>query len=74
MKRCLVVGMTVLSIGLLTACGRASLPYAREMGDMALMRTMGIDMEGEQMAVTISTGRSQTNILNPHCAPPVHQM
>ena len=57
MKRCLVVGMTVLSIGLLTACGRASLPYAREMGDMALMRTMGIDMEGEQMAVTISTGR-----------------
>ena len=28
---------------LLSGCGKAALPYAREMGDMALLRTMGAD-------------------------------
>ena len=28
---------------LLSGCGKAALPYAREMGDMALLRTMGVD-------------------------------
>lgn len=57
MKQHLVVGMVLIGIGLLAGCGRASLPYAREMGDMALMRTMGIDTVEEQVAVTVSTGR-----------------
>ena len=44
---------------LLTGCGEAALPYAREMGDMALLRTMGVDAgEGEdQVRVTVSTGQ-----------------
>lgn len=39
---------------LLTGCGR--LPTAREMGDMALLRTMGIDTASAGVAVTGSTG------------------
>lgn len=39
---------------LLTGCGR--LPTAREMGDMALLRTMGIDAASAGVAVTGSTG------------------
>ena len=45
---------------LLPGCGGERLPYAREMGDMALMRTMGVDTgEGgaEQLHVTVSSGR-----------------
>ena len=45
---------------LLTAClvltGCNGLPTAREMGDMALLRTMGIDASPEGVAVTGSTG------------------
>lgn len=42
----------------LTGCGKASLPYAREMGDMALLRTMGVDAAGDgQVRVTVSTGK-----------------
>ena len=44
---------------LLSGCGKAALPYAREMGDMALLRTMGVDA-GEaagQVRVTVSTGK-----------------
>lgn len=43
----------------LTGCGKAALPYAREMGDMALLRTMGVDTGEEegQVRVTVSTGR-----------------
>ena len=44
----------VLSCLLLSGCG--SLPYAREMGDMALLRTMGVDLQGEELRVTVSTG------------------
>ena len=44
----------------LTACllltGCAGLPYPREMGDMALLRTMGVDRAGEELSVTVSTG------------------
>ena len=44
---------------LLSGCGKAALPYAREMGDMALLRTMGVDAEEEagQVRVTVSTGK-----------------
>ena len=43
---------------LLTGCAGAGLPYAREMGDMALLRTMAVDAgEGpEELLVTVSTG------------------
>ena len=42
---------------LLTGCG-GGLPRAREMGEMALMRTMGVDGNGEgTLAVTVSTGK-----------------
>lgn len=39
---------------LLTGC--SGLPTAREMGDMALLRTMGVDQAQEGVAVTGSTG------------------
>ena len=39
---------------LLTGCG--GLPTAREMGDMALMRTMGVDLADGGVEVTVSTG------------------
>ena len=44
---------------LLSGCGKAALPYAREMGDMALLRTMGVDAgeEAGQVRVTVSTGK-----------------
>ena len=41
---------------LLSGCGKAALPYAREMGDMALLRTMGVDREEDGLGVTVSTG------------------
>lgn len=43
----------------LTGCGKAALPYAREMGDMALLRTMGVDAgeKAGQVRVTVSTGK-----------------
>ena len=47
-----------MAVLFLSGCGRAALPYAREMGDMALLRTMGVDA-GEadgQVRVTVSTG------------------
>ena len=40
----------------LSGCGQG-LPYAREMGDMALMRTMGVDAAEGRVRVTVSTGR-----------------
>ena len=47
-------------IPLLAAClllsGCSSFPTAREMGDMALLRTMGVDSVPEGVAVTGSTG------------------
>ena len=39
---------------LLTGC--SGLPRPREMGDMALLRTMGVDAEGDGLSVTVSTG------------------
>ena len=47
----------LLAAGLLAGCGKAALPYAREMGDMALLRTMGVDAEENGVRVTVSTGR-----------------
>lgn len=47
----------VLSLTLLTGCGaRGWLPYAREMGDTALVRTLGLDDAGGQVELTVSTG------------------
>jgi len=46
-----------LLLGLLTGCsGRSWLPYAREMGDTALLRTMALDSNGESVELTVSTG------------------
>ena len=53
MKRAL---LPPLALWLLLAGGCSALPTAREMGDMALLRTMGVDREGGEMAVTASTG------------------
>lgn len=39
---------------LLTGC--SGLPRPREMGDMALLRTMGVDLGEEGLSVTVSTG------------------
>ena len=42
--------------GCLLLSGCSGLPTAREMGDMALMRTMGVDYAPEGVEVTASTG------------------
>lgn len=60
MMRCLTL---FLALTLLTGCGRG-LPQAREMDDMALMRTMGVDRgsrEGEVL-VTVSSSRRARGI------------
>ena len=49
--RCAVLALACL---LLTGC--SGLPYPREMGDMALLRTMGVDREEDGLGVTVSTG------------------
>lgn len=47
----------VLMLTLLTGCGdRALLPYAREMGDTALLRTIGVDRVEDETTLTVSTG------------------
>lgn len=52
-----VVLACVLSLTLLTGCGgRSWLPYAREMGDTALVRTLGLDDAGGLVELTVSTG------------------
>lgn len=51
----LLVWMMMLS--LLSGCsGRGLLPYAREMGDTALMRTVGLDVWGDGVLLSASTG------------------
>ncbi len=52
-----VVLVCAVLLGALTGCsGRSWLPYAREMGDTALLRTMGLDGGGERVELTVSTG------------------
>ena len=46
--------LVCLALLLLTGC--SGLPRPREMGDMALLRIMGVDAAEEQLAVTVSTG------------------
>lgn len=52
----LLLGVLLLP---LAGCGAPGfLPYARELEDMALMRTMGVDADGEdRVAVTVSSAR-----------------
>ena len=52
--RRILCGLTALGCLLLTGC--SGLPYAREMGDMALLRTMGVDAAEGELTVTVSTG------------------
>ena len=59
MKKRLAAAALAAAAALLAGCGKAALPYAREMGDMALLRTMGVDAgekEGD-LRVTVSTGK-----------------
>ena len=51
--RCTLPLLTALAL-LLTGC--SGLPRPREMGDMALLRTMGVDLGEEGLSVTVSTG------------------
>ncbi|MBS7217791.1 MAG: hypothetical protein KH028_00010 [Oscillospiraceae bacterium] len=59
MKKRLAAAVLAAVAVLLTGCGKAALPYAREMGDMALLRTMGVDggEKEEAFRVTVSTGK-----------------
>lgn len=59
MKKRLAPAALAVAAALLAGCGTTALPYAREMGDMALLRTMGVDAgekEGD-LRVTVSTGK-----------------
>ena len=49
-------GCLLLLLPLLALAGCGSLPSGREMGDMALLRTLGVDGAGEGLEVTASTG------------------
>lgn len=47
----------VLLMGMLSGCaGRSLLPYAREMGDTALVRVVGVDVADDGVELTVSTG------------------
>lgn len=50
--------MKLLAVMLLCLllCGCDGLPRAREMGDMALLRTMGVDGDGQGVTLSVSTG------------------
>ncbi len=48
--------LALLCLCLLLSGGCGSLPRAREMGDMALLRTMGVDAAGDGVEITASTG------------------
>ena len=45
-----------LALACLVMSGCGSLPVPREMGDMALLRTMGVDSQEGELLVTVSTG------------------
>ena len=49
-----VLPIVLAMILLLSGCDR--LPYPREMGDMEILRTMGVDREEDALLVTVSTG------------------
>ena len=57
--RVMLTALALAGMLLLSGCSATLLPYAREMGDMALLRTMGVDAgEGDyQVEVTVSTGK-----------------
>ncbi len=69
-KMCRVFPLLLIIISALcalTGCGSTSgtLPQAREMGDMALLRTMGVDLgENGLLAVTVSTGGEEAMVLS----------
>lgn len=53
-----VILTCALMLGMLSGCtGRGWLPYARELGDTALLRTMGLDQVDEGVELTVATGR-----------------
>ncbi len=55
LKNCVRIS-TLLLCACLLLTGCDLLPRAREMGDMALLRAMGVDRDGDGVAVTVSTG------------------
>lgn len=61
-KRLLII---ILSLLALSGCGSGTLPQAREMGDMALLRTMGVDAgEDGFLSVTVSAGGEEGLVLS----------
>ena len=57
--RVMLTALALAGMLLPSGCSATLLPYAREMGDMALLRTMSVDAgEGDyQVEVTVSTGK-----------------
>lgn len=68
-----MVLLCLLTLSLLSGCAQSGLPQAREMGDMALLRTMGVDAGEEpgQVSVTVSTGRRAQGIQGSEAQPPL---
>ena len=58
-------GLLLLPL-LLTGCGL--LPASREMEDMALVRTMGVDAAGEELCLTAAHGEESEQTLSPTLA------
>ena len=56
MKKVLAAALCGAVMFLLPGCGGERLPYAREMGDMALLRVMGVDRGESGPAMSAATG------------------
>ncbi len=71
-RQCVLVLFTFyFSLFTLSACKADILPYSREVENMALMRTMGVDAgEGDGVTVTVSSG-VQSKGVNEGNEPPV---
>lgn len=58
MRRWSILGaLCALALAFAALSGVRQLPYGREMEEMALLRAMAVDREGEEVRLTVSTGR-----------------
>lgn len=63
MKRCLSCILALALLLPLSGCGECVwLPYAREMGTMALVQTVGVDGDGREWTLTVSTGARPSGV------------
>lgn len=62
MKSKMVAALSAAVLVLSGCSGQGIFPYAREMGDMALLRTMGLDGTQTEVELTVSTGSRASGV------------